>query len=168
MFESVGWETLNTGLAYNDEVVYWIGQVETDKVPPLQTFADEFRKDVWKTYTSVMSTLASLRQDGAWTAYWGGTGKGAAFLNAYQIKGGNVVDSDPLKVGLFVPGTGQEIRHSDWLVQNPVHTIIITTRWRAADIYAEIQAKGITYEQLLILDGSDLRQYTKEDYEQEA
>lgn len=168
MFESVGWETLHTGLAYNDEVAIWIGQVKADKVPPLRTFANEFRKDVWETHTNVMSTLASLRQDGRWTAYWGGTGKGAAFLNAYQIKGGHVVDSDPLKVGLFVPGTGQEIRHADWLIQNPVHTIIITTRWRAADIYAEIQAKGITYEQLLILDGSDLRGYTKEDYEQEA
>jgi hypothetical protein len=168
MFESAGWRTYSTGLAYNDEVVTWIGDTRGAGGVPEPTHAEAFRKDVWKTHANVMATLTSLRQDGFWTAYWGGTGKGAAFLNAYQITGGIVVDSDPNKVGLFVPGTGQEIRLSDWLVKNPVHTIIITTRWRAADIYAEIQAKGIRYEQLLVLDGSDLRQYTKEDYEQEA
>jgi hypothetical protein len=102
------------------------------------------------------------------TAYWGGTGKGAAFLNAYQITDGFVVDSDPNKFGLYVPGTGQKIESPETLLENPTQIITITTRWRAADIYAEIQAKGIKYEQLLVLDRSDLREYTKEDYEQET
>jgi hypothetical protein len=168
MFESAGWRTYHTSLAYNDEVVIWIGDTRGTVGDPEPAQAEAFRKDVWKTHANVMSTLASLRQDGYWTAYWGGTGKGAAFLNAYQITGGIVVDSDPNKVGLFVPGMGQEIESSDSLICQPVHTIIITTRWRAADIYAEIHAKGIEYDQLLILDGSDLRGYTKEDYEQEA
>jgi hypothetical protein len=167
MFESAGWRTYDTGLAYNDEVAYWIGDTYGTGDPD-PTQAEAFRKAVWKSVTSVITTIRALKQSGYKMAYWGGTGKGAAFLNAYQIEDGIVVDSDPNKVGLYVPGTGQKIESSDTLICQPVHTLVITTRWRAADIYAEIQAKGIEYDQLLVLDGSNLRTYTKEDYEQEA
>jgi hypothetical protein len=168
MFESAGWRTYSTSLAYNDEVVTWIGDTRGAGGVPEPPNAEAFRNSVWETRTNVMSTLCYNRHHGYSTAYWGGTGKGAAFLNAYQITDSPVVDSDPNKFGLYVPGTGQKIESPETLIENPTRIITITTRWRAADIYAEIQAKGIPYEQLLILDGSDLREYTKEDYEQEA
>jgi len=168
MFESAGWRTYSTSLAYNDEVVTWIGDTRGTGGVPEPPNAEAFRRDVWKSVTKVIETIHYNRHHGYSRAYWGGTGKGAAFLNAYKIADGIVVDSDPNKLGLYVPGMGQKIESPDVLLEFPTRIIIITTRWRAADIYAEIQAKGIEYDQLLILDGSELREYTKEDYEQEA
>jgi hypothetical protein len=168
MFESVGWVTHDEFLAYNNEVAIWIGQpqVQNDFISYAQ-LAKQFRNHTWDSIISVRSGLEQRRKAGLSIAFWGGTGKSAAFLNAYRLDGDRVVDSDLMKVGYFVPGLGQKIEHSNSLINNPVDIIIITTRWRAADIYAEIKQKGIKYNELLYLDGSYLRQYTEENYDKE-
>ena len=61
-----------------------------------------------------------------------------------------VVDSDPAKIGTFVPGTAQEIRARDWLRSHPVDVLIVPPQWRAADIVMEMRAAGIAVEQILI------------------
>jgi len=71
-------------------------------------------------------------------------------------------------VGRHVPGTGQEIESVDTLLDDPVDVIVITTRWRAADIYTEIKSMGIKYSELLILDGFHLRAYTEEVYNEDS
>jgi hypothetical protein len=94
---------------------------------------------------------------------WGGTGKSAAFLNMFGLDAERfptVVDSDPNKVGKYVPGTGQMIQSVDSLrnkIASP--TIIITTPWRANDIYREIQLKVLRYRQILVLKDGCLNEY---------
>ncbi|MFT7640068.1 MAG: hypothetical protein ACI9G1_001807, partial [Pirellulaceae bacterium] len=86
-------------------------------------------------------------------AVWGGTGKSAAFINRYSLDAERfplVVDSDPDKVGTFVPGTGQEIQFRDVLKTNPAHTIIVPPQWRTRDILVEMQNEGIAFERILI------------------
>jgi hypothetical protein len=51
-----------------------------------------------------------------------------------------VVDSDPRKVGHFVPGTGQRIEGPAALAREPADVILICTNWRARDIEHEIRA----------------------------
>ena len=61
--------------------------------------------------------LAALADAGRSVAIWGGTGKSAAFMNRYRVDATRfpvIIDSDPAKVGTFVPGMGQAIRGRDW------------------------------------------------------
>ncbi len=163
MFESVGWETCHESLAYNDEVALWIGRPKYEE-SSFMGVARTFRQNVQKTAMNVQGEIDRYCREKATIAYWGGTGKGAAFLNCFFLCGHRVVDSDAAKVGRCVPGMGQKIEHADALLDKPVDVIIITTRWRAADIYAEIRRKHIEYSDLLILDGTELRSYTEADY----
>ena len=163
MFEGAGWHTDYDFLAYNDEVAVWIGCPKSSDLT-FDTQAKEFRAHAWDAIVNVRSGLQARDLAGKTIAYWGGTGKGAAFLNTYRLDGDRVVDSDIFKVGRYVPGMGQVIEDSDALLDEPVDVIVITTRWRAADIYSEIKEKGIKYLELLILEGSDLCEYTEEEY----
>ena len=167
MFESTGWQTHDTFLAYNDEVAVWIGRPSPFNLQ-LETRAKEFRANTWETVASIRSELETCRKDHLTIAFFGGTGKSAAFLNAYHLDSDRVVDSDSCKVDRHVPGTGQRIEHVDALLKHPVDVIVITTRWRAADIYAEIKFKGIKYTSLLVLEKGQLCDYTEEMYDAES
>ena len=98
---------------------------------------------------------------------WGGTGKSAAFINRYGLDARRfplVVDSDPVKAGTFVPGTGQEIRRRDVLLAQPVEVIIVPPQWRLRDILEEIRACGIAAERVLIEHAGRLIDARREDH----
>ncbi|MBN1910349.1 MAG: methyltransferase domain-containing protein [Pirellulales bacterium] len=163
MFETAGYEVLEQEPCYDGEVIVLIGRPK--RLPRIETTwraSEGFRRRVDAQHARVTEQLAALRQAGRSVAFWGGTGKGAAFLNAFGVDAETfpvVVDSDEQKVGRFVPGTGQEIRPPDWLRQNPVDVIVITTRWRARDIFDEIQRRGIACREVLVLASNELQPY---------
>lgn len=100
-----------------------------------------------------MLELANLYLAGKRVAIWGGTGKCAAFLQAHRVDAQRfplVVDSDPDKVGSYVPGTGQRIQGRDALAGKPIDVLLIPTQWRARDIVEEAQRHGLQVEQVLI------------------
>lgn len=110
----------------------------------------------------VMLELANLYMAGKRIAFWGGTGKSAAFLQAHHadaLRFPLVVDSDPDKAGTCVPGTGQIIRFRDHLLDHPVDVIVVPTQWRARDIVEEAGRAGITYETVLIPHNGHLVDY---------
>lgn len=167
MFESTGWITLDEFLAYNDEVAVWIGR-PTPLNLQFEAQVKGFRDNTWLSVQNIQNSLREWRKAHQTIAFFGGTGKSAAFLNAYHLDLDRVVDSDANKVGRHVPGTGQRIEHVDALLENPVDVIVITTRWRAADIYAEIKCKGIKYTSLLVLEQGVLTDYTTKMYDAES
>lgn len=165
MTDAAGWKTRQLLRMYNDEVIVWIGEPDLSRETQLvHEAADIFGENYLSSYDALHWLLDSMDLEGAQVAYWGGTGKSASFLNTYNLNDGRVVDSDLAKVGKFVPGTGQLIEHSTALLETPVDVIVITTRWRAADIYSEIKTRGIQYKHLLIVDGGSVRDYSEEDY----
>ncbi|MBN2476189.1 MAG: methyltransferase domain-containing protein [Pirellulales bacterium] len=161
MFESTGFEVLELRPCYGDEVV--VAVVQARKIGRIQTLrhaAEAFRQRIDRQLVEVRGELRRLRAEGRTIAFWGGTGKGAAFLNAFRLAADEfplVVDSDCHKVGRYVPATAQEIRSPDYLVRNPADVIVITTRWRAGDILEEIRQRGIRCETVLMLEGGQLR-----------
>lgn len=167
MFEQAGYEVLDQQAAYGDEVVIIIARPKkTERLAEIERDAKSYHSRIQEQLASVKQTLERLKREGKDVAFWGGTGKGAAFLNAFQVEAESfplVVDSDPNKVGRFVPGTGQEIRPPEYLNEHPAHVIIVTTQWRAKDIYEEIQRRGIACEQVLVLIGQELKPYTGEE-----
>ncbi len=109
--------------------------------------------------------LAELASSGKRLAVWGGTGKAAAFMNFYGVDAQRfpiVVDSDPDKVGTFVPGQGQPLRFRDYLLEDPPDVIIIPMQWRARDIVREMEQSGITYSQVLIEHDGQLVDFDKD------
>ena len=160
MAESCGWYTIGSRLAYNDEVLIWLGEPVTCgyREPP-----DAFD---WENTRELLQYIAATRQS---VVFWGGTGKSAAFLNACELPPTcRVVDSDVRKAGRYVPGTGQLIEAANSLVTHPAKTVVITTRWRAADIYAEIKRDYPTVEEILYVDGNCIREYCEEEYVKET
>jgi hypothetical protein len=45
-------------------------------------------------------------------------------------------------------------------LHSPVDIIVITTQWRAKDIYLEITEKQIPFEKILVLSNQQLQVYT--------
>ena len=139
---------------YNGEVIFGVARMglRPEQVA-LAGEALDFRRRAVDARSTIGSQLAELHAAGKSVAIWGGTGKGAAFVNYFGVDARRfplVVDSDPDKVGTFVPGMGQRIRSIDAVRDSPVDAIIIPTQWRAADIVEEMARCGIQAATVLI------------------
>lgn len=91
-------------------------------------------------------------------AFWGGAGKSAMFLRRFGAPDDAfVVDSHKNKWGLYVPGTGILIRNPEVLrFESPKH-IIVTTNWRAEDIYKEILHKELPFKAVWTFINGEMR-----------
>jgi SAM-dependent methyltransferase len=121
--------------------------------------ASEFAAAADASRVRIRQQLDELSAGGKRVAIWGGTGKAAAFIHQFGADAKRfplVVDSDPDKVGTFVPGTGQEILFRDVLKSKPAEVVIIPTQWRAKDIAAEMAREGIEVGLVLIEHGGRL------------
>lgn len=160
MFESCGWLTRECYRTYNDEVVIWTG------VPNPRAYPGYPQGWDYHGTSGLVNFLMELIDTDM--VFWGGTGKGAAFLNAFHITKGRVIDSDRRKAGRYVPGTGQLIEHAESLYENPAETVLITTRWRAADIWMEIQQCYPCVKTVYVVEPFGIKEYTEDDYHAET
>ena len=140
------------GRGYDGEVIFAFARLGASaQQAATARIAMDFRNRAQSSIRTIRQQLAELTDRRV--AIWGGTGKAAAFMNAHGVDADRfpiVVDSDDMKVGTFVPGTGQEIRFRDWLLEHPVEVIVIPMHWRARDIVDEMRACAITADQILI------------------
>lgn len=152
-------QTVNSDLlfvetGYGDEVIY--GMTRFKEQPDYLYHAQETLRFFHQSTSLKESLLHEIQQlvvEKKRVAIWGGTGKGAAFLNTFGMTADLfplVIDSDPAKVGTYVPGTGQRIQSKDILHAEPVDVIIIASQWRARDIVSEIKALGIGFEKIVL------------------
>ena len=163
MFEVAGFEVLKLERGYADEVV--VAEVKALELPRLQeikTTTENYRQRIDAQFANIAKVLAGWKAAKKKVAFWGGTGKSASFLNNFNIMAEEfplVVDSDYNKVGRHVPRTAQEIRPPEYLNENPVEIIVITTQWRAKDIYTEITRRNIPFSQVYVLLNQQLVPY---------
>jgi hypothetical protein len=154
-------ETIGHG--YDGEVIYGLARMSASQGQV--KIADEAaRYDAGTRLADqvIRSQLMGLHASGCPVAIWGGTGKSAAFMNRYGVDAMRfpiIIDSDPAKVGTFVPGTGQQIRGRDHLREHPVDVVIVPPQWRAADIVLEMVRAGIIAETVVIEHGGRLIDY---------
>ena len=140
--------------AYGNEVVY--GLVTVGEKPHRRSYAKEslaFHSQSIRKKQIIQEQLDQLCSSNQSIAVWGGTGKGAAFINYFEMDAERfpvVVDSDTDKAGTCVPGSGQVIRFRDYLKEHPADVILICTQWRANDIVAEINECDISYQKIII------------------
>ena len=139
---------------YDGEVVYALAKLKLpDSMMDTAQRARKFAVTAEASRSHIREELDRLAASGKSVAIWGGTGKAAAFIHQFGADAARfpvVVDSDPAKVGTFVPGTGQQIRFRDSLKAQPADVVIIPTQWRARDIVAEMKREAIRADQVLI------------------
>ncbi len=156
------------GHGYDGEVVYAFLHLK-ERLERLEhgRAAARFRARVEEARHRIASQLETLVASGRRVAVWGGTGKAAAFLNAFAGQSSRipvVVDSDPEKAGTYVPGTGQLIHFRDWLKKHPADVVLIPTQWRARDILREMRRAGIRVPTVLIEHDGRLVDYRKDQH----
>lgn len=168
MLENSGVEVLRIGHAYGGEVVHaFIRFLGHPEFVARAEDARLFQIRSGQALETIRSQLAALHASGTSVAVWGGTGKSAAFMCQYGMdeeRFPTVIDSDPAKVGTFVPGTGQIIRFRDWLHDHPAQVVIIPPQWRAADIIAEMAAAEISTDLVLIEHNGRLIDYRQDEH----
>ena len=153
LMENAG-EIVELAHGYDGEVVYALVKLGVaGELLERSEQAIRFSAAAEKNRAQIRAELDRLAASGKSIAIWGGTGKAAAFIHQFNADAKRfplVVDSDPAKVGTFVPGTGQPIRYRDELRTTNVDVVIIPTQWRARDIVAEMQREGIQPRLVLI------------------
>jgi hypothetical protein len=159
-------ELRTMGHGYDGEVVYGLVRLDTpENMKSVARQASVFAEDACSSAERISRQLGELAESGAMVAIWGGTGKSAAFMHHFGVDAARfplVVDSDPDKVGTFVPGTGQRILFRDALKGMSVDVVIIPTQWRAKDIIAEMAREGIAAGKVLIEHGGRLIDFALE------
>ena len=149
---NIGKDRVEVETAYTDEVVYGFVDVAAQQNSYHEN-ATRFVAHLEAMKRQIREQLESFRADGKRIAIWGGTGKAAAFMNYHGLAKEEfpiVVDSDPLKHGYHVPGMGQVIRPTQFLLSDTVDIILIPTQWRAADILREIKSLSIPYASVMV------------------
>jgi hypothetical protein len=153
-------EVVEVAHGYDGEVVYALVRLGVPEALLGQAARSaDFSRQAQVSRAAIRARLDALADSGLRVAIWGGTGKAAAFMHQFGADAARfplVVDSDPDKVGSFVPGTGQEIVFRDALKSAALDVVIIPTQWRARDIVAEMGREGITARQVLIEHGGEL------------
>lgn len=153
-------EVIEIGHGYDGEVIYGLARLGVPAASvAIAREAHAFLMSANAALATNAEQLAHLHKRGCSVAIWGGTGKSAAFMQRYHVDAERfpiVVDSDPQKAGSYVPGTGQEIRLRDWLLEHPAEVVIIPPQWRAADIVVEMEQTGIRPTTVLIEHGGCL------------
>lgn len=161
-------EILDVGHGYGNEVVF--GFVRLGRSVPSMEVADislQFGAAATEGLRTIARQLEEMYHSRQRVAVWGGTGKSAAFMCRYGVDATRfplVVDSDPAKIGTFVPGMGQEILYRDALLESQTDVLIIPPQWRAADIVSEMTTTGIVVGQVLIEHQGRLIDFHKEDH----
>jgi len=168
MLERCPARIVEIGHGYDGEVVYgFMELVSTPEQMETTWAAQRYFSATRESRQTIIRQLDNLHASGRSVAIWGGTGKSAAFLLRYQCDAERfplVVDSDIVKVGTFVPGTGQEIRFRDWLITHPVDVVIIPPQWRARDIIAEMRREQISIGAILIEHNGQLVDFFAEEH----
>lgn len=156
MLEKCSAEIDEIGHGYDNEVIFsfaMLGGSGTDQQQKHFCESNEFAASATSGLDNISSQLETIHASGKRVAIWGGTGKSAAFICRYGLDKERfpvIVDSDILKVGTYVPGSGQEIRFRDYLKTYSPEIVIIPPQWRARDIIKEMADNGISAETILI------------------
>jgi SAM-dependent methyltransferase len=111
-------------------------------------FADSFRsyRAHWE------GILGTFSGEGKRVALWGAGAKGSMFLNAFRGVSSleYIVDVNPHKCGLYIPGSGQKVVSPEFLKQYRPDVILIMNANYRDEISRQVSALGITPDLLSI------------------
>jgi len=107
-----------------------------------------FRNSYLNKVGSWRRTLAEMKRDGRRAAVWGAGSKGVTFLNTLKDSApcDVVVDINPRKQGMYVPGTGQQVIAPGQLRQSRPEVILVMNPVYQKEIAGQIAELGVSAE----------------------
>lgn len=165
MFERAGFEVTDVDRSFGDQYLYLEARmaapgtapggaaepvVDAAELAKLGELVERFEDHVTRLVRTWAQRLDTLVADGP-TAVWGAGSKGVTFLNLVAAGRSvtHVVDINPNKAGLYVPGTGQPVVMAEQAVaeglrhvvaMNPLYVEEIRTRLAALGSDADVVA----------------------------
>jgi len=160
LLDKSGWQYKSMTYMYNDEVL-----LVKAKAKVLKTACDLSKASY--NFDGIRNMLLRMGNAKERLVFWGGAGKGANMINLLDVPPEmvTVVDSDPRKVGKYVPGTKHLICSPDVLEDGSA--ILATTSWRVGDIAKDMKRRGIIGD-LVSIECGKLKPYEEYDVEEEA
>jgi SAM-dependent methyltransferase len=114
-----------------------VNRIESD----VESFAAHYMNKV-RTYGHKLDQMKEMAQR---TVVWGAGSKGVMFLNTFKDSEAKyVVDINPRKHGMYIPGTGQQIVPPDFLKDYRPDTIILMNRIYRQEIQHLMKNLGLT------------------------
>jgi SAM-dependent methyltransferase len=107
-----------------------------------------FRDSYLNKVGSWRRTLAEMKRHGRRAAVWGAGSKGVTFLNTLKDLApcDEVVDINPRKQGMYVPGTGQQVIAPEQLRQSRPEVILVMNPVYQEEIAGQIAELGVSAE----------------------
>lgn len=155
LFSTCGFDVQNVSSTFNGQYLCLEGRVSSNETGTLGDKGgnlNSMREDVRKfadDYDSSLhywdGVLRHLSEEGKRVVLWGAGAKGAMFLNAFRNAGllEYVVDVNPHKHGLYIPGTGQQVVSPEFLTQYCPNAILIANPNYRDEISRQLSALGI-------------------------
>jgi SAM-dependent methyltransferase len=158
LFRRSGFEVLDLSLEYEGQ--YILIEARPSEAPDptphvleesVQEVGDavrEFGVRFEDTRARLRERLLSARADGRRAVIWGGGSKGVAFLTTLGIAGEieYVVDVNPFKQGMFMPGTGHEVVAPEFLRGYRPDLVIAMNPIYLEEIGASLSSLGVEAE----------------------
>jgi SAM-dependent methyltransferase len=162
LFSASGFDVRNLSSTFNGQYLCLEARVSSGEIGLLgdaggdlrsmrndvRKFAQEYRSR--RTYWG--DALRRFEAQGKRVAVWGAGAKGATFLNAFRDVSSieYIVDVNPHKCGLYIPGTGQRVVSPEFLKQfRPDVLVIVNPNYRD-EISQQVRALGISPDLLSI------------------
>lgn len=110
----------------------------------IEVFKDEYQSKV-KTYQKIMK---GYEEAGKRVIIWGAGSKGVSFLNTLRLHNQieYIVDINPRKQGMYIPGTGQQIVSPDFLKNYQPDVMIIMNLIYKDEIKQRVETLGLNPE----------------------
>ncbi|HJR58963.1 MAG TPA: class I SAM-dependent methyltransferase [Vicinamibacterales bacterium] len=162
LFTACGFDVLDVTEAFSGQYLCLEARPSLNRAPPPAGDTGEptaLREDALRFARSYEATLAEwnarlrrLNAEGRRVAVWGAGAKGAMFLNAFRSESGLdcIVDVNPHKWELHVPGTGQKVVRPDALRQYRPEVVLVMNANYRDEIGRQLSDLGLSPELIAI------------------
>jgi SAM-dependent methyltransferase len=159
LFRRAGFEVLDLALEYDDQYILidcrrargGSGPHPLEEHPAeVATAVQDFVRGFAATRAEWRDRLQGVRGDGRRSVIWGGGSKGVSFLTTLGINGEveYVVDVNPYKQGMFMPGTGHEVVGPGFLQEYRPDLVVAMNPVYLPEIAGELSSLGVEAELL--------------------
>jgi SAM-dependent methyltransferase len=162
LFSTCGFDVIDVAETFNGQYLCLEARVSTEETGKLGSagghlesmrneilhFSDQYRgiRRRWET------ALSRFAKEGKRVVFWGAGAKGAMFLNTFRNVHSleYIVDVNPHKGGLHVPGTGQQVKGPEFLKEYRPDMVLIANPNYQDEIGRQVSALGLAPELLAI------------------
>jgi SAM-dependent methyltransferase len=160
LFRSAGFDVLDLALDFDDQYILLDARVSDGaSLLPLEESVDELAEDVeafrlhHEEHTERWAErIRSIHERGRRAVLWGSGSKGVAFLTTLAIREEveHVVDINPFRQGMYMPGTGQRIVAPESLREHRPDVVIVMNPIYRDEIQRDLDRIGLAPEVLAV------------------